>query len=131
MLRCGLAPWSSMAAWTRSRVVASRLVSGSATAVVAVWPRLRARPLTVGAASGNRLSCADAVALVSISSARASASRVPEEFPGTVGDWPQLDHALLGADDTALPLFHVDAQGLGEAPGDVEGQAETRKRGSG
>ena len=42
-------------------------------------PRLRDRPLTVGAVSGNRLSWADAVALVSISSAMASA---PEQGMG-------------------------------------------------
>ena len=118
--------WNSMAAWTRSRVVASRLLSVSSTGVTAGRRLLLARPLTVGAASGNRLSWPDAAALVSISSARVAAPDSPNSsLPGR--DGPQADTPLAGVDDAVFPFLHVDAEGLGELSRHIEGQAEPRR----
>ena len=72
--------WRSMAAWTRSRVVASRWVSSPLPEAGVVFPDLRDLPLTVGASSGNRLICEAVIALLSIWSATAFA-RPPQTDP--------------------------------------------------
>ena len=119
--------WSSMAAWTRSSVVAPRWVSRLSLASLAPCCPARGNvpvpsvPPRGRGSSGRmrwRWSRFRRPGRQLRSSPNSSLARSVTR--------PEADDAFLSPDDAGLPVLHVDAQGLGEAPSDVEWQSETR-----